>query len=77
MHTGNNFNVFMDMEKGYNLFPISGIDTEKHITTFARNGNVFSGEVMQFVNLLNTFHKFSFLQTFIYRILFPFHTQGR
>ena len=49
------------MEKGYNLFPISGIDTEKHITTFARNGNVFSGEVMQFVNLLNTFHKFFLL----------------
>ena len=45
------------MEKGYVLNPISGIDAEKHITTFARDGNVFSGGVMQFINLSNTFHK--------------------
>ena len=42
------------MEKGYILNRISGTDTEKHITTFARNGNVFSGGVMEFVNLLST-----------------------
>ena len=48
--------IFIDMKKGYILNQILGIDTEKHLTTFARNGNVFSGGVMQFVNLSNTFH---------------------
>ena len=42
--------IFIDMEKGYILNQISGKDIEKHVTTFARNGNVFSGGVMQFVN---------------------------
>ena len=58
MHTRNKSYYFRNIENGYILNQISGIDTEKHITTFARNGNVFSGGVMQFVNLLNTANKF-------------------
>ena len=76
MHTRDKSYYFRNIENGYILNQISGIDTEKHITTFARNGNVFSGGVMQFVNLSNTFHKF-FLKTLIYRMLFLFYKQCR